>query len=156
MLKDMVYRCLATPPDFLTPGTKSFSRLCIASLVAATQVQPPLPLALWNSTPTSFLSASRLDVIVFAWQTVSTTLDHLPHIVALARSPPHSPSVLEHLKNSTYRGSSSAQPPSPLPNFIAYGLHRTKLHSSVTFAALILLQCSNLDCNITSNLGINP
>ncbi|KAF8070746.1 hypothetical protein FPV67DRAFT_1041364 [Lyophyllum atratum] len=25
-------------------------------------------------------------------------------------------------------GSSSAKPPSPLPNFIAYGLHRTKLH----------------------------
>ncbi|KAG2147533.1 hypothetical protein DEU56DRAFT_730975, partial [Suillus clintonianus] len=27
-----------------------------------------------------------------------------------------------------------------LPHFIAYALHRTKLHSSVTFAALILLQ----------------
>lgn len=27
-----------------------------------------------------------------------------------------------------------------LPNFIAYALHRTKLHSSVTFAALVLLQ----------------
>ncbi|RDB25261.1 PHO85 cyclin-2 [Hypsizygus marmoreus] len=29
---------------------------------------------------------------------------------------------------------------SKLPNFIAYALHRTKLHESVTFAALILLQ----------------
>ena len=27
-----------------------------------------------------------------------------------------------------------------LPHFIAYALHRTKLHSSVTFAALVLLQ----------------
>ncbi|KAG1835813.1 hypothetical protein DFJ58DRAFT_820326, partial [Suillus subalutaceus] len=27
-----------------------------------------------------------------------------------------------------------------LPHFIAYVLHRTKLHASVTFAALILLQ----------------
>jgi hypothetical protein len=27
-----------------------------------------------------------------------------------------------------------------LPNFIAYALHRTKLPSSVTFAALVLLQ----------------
>jgi len=37
-------------------------------------------------------------------------------------------------------GSSTAKPQSPLPNFIAYALHRTKLHPSVTFAALILLQ----------------
>ena len=28
----------------------------------------------------------------------------------------------------------------PLANFIAYAVHRTRLHSSVTFAALYLLQ----------------
>ncbi|KAJ8584713.1 hypothetical protein M405DRAFT_746531, partial [Rhizopogon salebrosus TDB-379] len=38
-------------------------------------------------------------------------------------------------------------PPSPsnsqvkLPHFTAYALHLTKLHSSVAFAALIVLQC---------------
>ncbi|KAG5652849.1 hypothetical protein H0H81_003412 [Sphagnurus paluster] len=37
-------------------------------------------------------------------------------------------------------GPGPAKPQSSLPNFIAYGLHRTKLHPSVTFAALILLQ----------------
>jgi len=36
--------------------------------------------------------------------------------------------------------SSSAKPQTPLPQFIAYGLHRTKLHQSVTIAALVLLQ----------------
>ncbi|TBU52935.1 hypothetical protein BD310DRAFT_187570 [Dichomitus squalens] len=38
---------------------------------------------------------------------------------------------------------STAVPPAPSPplaNFIAYALHRTRLHSSVTFAALYLLQ----------------
>ncbi|KAG5647096.1 hypothetical protein DXG03_001467 [Asterophora parasitica] len=34
----------------------------------------------------------------------------------------------------------AARPQSTLPNFIAYGLHRTKLHPACTFAALILLQ----------------
>jgi len=34
----------------------------------------------------------------------------------------------------------SSQPAPPLPLFIAYALHRTRLHSSVTFAALYLLQ----------------
>ncbi|KAF5380354.1 hypothetical protein D9615_004697 [Tricholomella constricta] len=37
-------------------------------------------------------------------------------------------------------GTPATKPQSPLPNFIAYGLHRTKLHPSVTFASLILLQ----------------
>lgn len=38
---------------------------------------------------------------------------------------------------------STSHPPAPSPplaNFIAYALHRTRLHSSVTFAALYLLQ----------------
>lgn len=33
-----------------------------------------------------------------------------------------------------------AQTQAKLPYFIAYALHRTKLHTSVTFAALVLLQ----------------
>lgn len=39
---------------------------------------------------------------------------------------------------------SASIPPAPSPalrNFIAYALHRTRLHTSVTFAALYLLQC---------------
>ncbi len=39
---------------------------------------------------------------------------------------------------------STAIPPAPSPplaKFIAYALHRTRLHASVTFAALYLLQC---------------
>ncbi|KAF8911483.1 hypothetical protein CPB84DRAFT_1761932 [Gymnopilus junonius] len=35
---------------------------------------------------------------------------------------------------------SSSQSQAKLPYFIAYALHRTKLHSAVTFAALVLLQ----------------
>lgn len=35
---------------------------------------------------------------------------------------------------------SAAQPPTKLAHFIAYALHRTKLHKSVTYAALVLLQ----------------
>lgn len=34
----------------------------------------------------------------------------------------------------------SCQPQAKLPYFIAYALHRTKLHSAVTFSALVLLQ----------------
>ncbi|KAL1745051.1 hypothetical protein HDZ31DRAFT_12210, partial [Schizophyllum fasciatum] len=34
----------------------------------------------------------------------------------------------------------SRTPQAKLPQFIAYALHRTKLHQSVTFAALVLLQ----------------
>jgi len=35
----------------------------------------------------------------------------------------------------------STTPTSQLDHFIAYALHRTRLHQSVTFAALYLLQC---------------
>ncbi|TEB22122.1 hypothetical protein FA13DRAFT_1612688, partial [Coprinellus micaceus] len=37
--------------------------------------------------------------------------------------------------------SATSRPRTKLPHFIAYALHRTKLHPSVTFAALMLLQC---------------
>jgi hypothetical protein len=44
------------------------------------------------------------------------------------------------VQNSLLHPLTLSQTPIKLPHLIAYALHRTKLHSSVTFAALILLQ----------------
>ena len=73
--------------------------------------------------PSTQPTSSRQDPFYGHEQTSKLCARFITHLFACPEYPPSS-------SNSTVK----------LPHFIAYALHRTKLHASVTFAALVLLQ----------------
>ncbi|KAI9459964.1 hypothetical protein HD554DRAFT_2041724 [Boletus coccyginus] len=82
--------------------------------------QPPAPSV---KPPSTQPTLSRQDPFYGHEQTSKLCARFITHLFACPEYPPSS-------SNSTVK----------LPHFIAYALHRTKLHPSVTFAALVLLQ----------------
>ncbi|KAI0741157.1 hypothetical protein C8Q76DRAFT_608779 [Earliella scabrosa] len=80
-----------------------------------------------TARPTGSSSSHPVDPYYGHEETAKLCARFVTHLFACPDLPPLSTSV-------------PPAPSPPLANFIAYALHRTRLHSSVTFAALYLLQ----------------
>ncbi|KAN0081278.1 hypothetical protein V8E55_008902 [Tylopilus felleus] len=90
---------------------------------SASHPRVPYPQAPSTKPPSTQPSSSRQDPFYGHEHASKLCARFITHLFACPEYPPSS-------SNSTVK----------LPHFIAYALHRTKLHASVTFAALVLLQ----------------